>query len=136
MRLIRYGYANPMEELLRNFMDYENADGENNCYVPKSNIAEKDNEYAIEIAAPGLSKKDITIEIEDDVLAVKSEKKEDPDVQYTLKEFGYGNFERTFSLPEDIDQSNINASFEDGILTISLPKKEEVEAPKKEITIS
>ncbi|MCF8230925.1 MAG: Hsp20/alpha crystallin family protein [Bacteroidales bacterium] len=138
MRLIRYGYTNPMEEMLRNFINHENLNednGEKNCYVPKSNIAEKDNQYEIEIAAPGLSKQDIKIGIEDDVLTVSSEKEEDSEVQYTLKEFGYGNFERAFSLPEDVDQENISASFEDGILTISLPKKE-VEAAKKEIAIS
>jgi len=136
MRLIKYDYKNPMDELVKNFLENQAIDNSKECNVPKANILEKEEQYEIEIAAPGLKKKDIQINVENEVLTIKSEERKDEEVEFTMKEFDRGNIERAFYLPEDINQEDISASFENGILTIALPKKEEAKAGKKDIAIS
>ncbi len=103
---------------------------------PAVNIIEADNEFKIEVAVPGLSKNDFNIEIEDDVLTISSvenEKKEEEIPNYTRREFNLSSFQRSFQLPETIDQDQIQASHKEGVLTITLVKKEEVvqNAPKQ-----
>ena len=136
MRLIKYGYQNPMEELIKNFLNQEEVNESQECYVPKSNILEKDDKYEIEIAAPGFRKKDIHLDVEENVLKIRAEKEDDTSREYTLREFGTGNLERDFYLPDDINQQDISATLNNGILTISLPKKEEAKAVRKQIEIS
>ncbi len=136
MRLIKYGYRNPMEELVNNFLNQEKVNESQECYIPKTNILEEDEHYEIEIAAPGLKKKDINLNIDEDVLTVSSSRTEEDKKQYTIREFGAGNLERIFHLPEDVDQHDISAKLENGILTLVLPKKEEAKAIKKQIEIS
>jgi len=106
-----------------------------NGSTPAVNIVEEEKEYRIEVAAPGLSRKDFTIELEDDVLTISSEQKsekKDENRRYMRREFSYNSFKRSFQLPETIDQDKVKASHESGILNILLPKKEEVvqKAPK------
>jgi HSP20 family protein len=112
----------------------------NNSYCnttsPAVNIEEGDKEFRIEVAVPGLSRKDFSIEVEDDVLTISSEdkhKKEDNKRNYTRREFSYHSFKRSFQLPETIDQDQIQAKHEAGVLNITLPKKDEVvqKAPKQ-----
>ena len=103
---------------------------------PAVNIIEADNEFKIEVAVPGLSKNDFNIEIEDDVLTISSvenEKKEEEIPNYTRREFNLSSFQRSFQLPETVDQDQIQASHKEGVLTITLVKKEEVvqNAPKQ-----
>jgi HSP20 family protein len=88
------------------------------------------------VAVPGLSKKDFHIDLEDEVLTISSdreESKEDKQQSYMRREFRYASFKRSFQLPETVDQEKIKASHDAGILTIRLPKKEEVvqKAPKQ-----
>ena len=104
--------------------------------TPAVNIVENEKEYRIEVAVPGLSRKDFNIEIEEDVLTISSEqkeKKEDKKHNYMRREFSYSSFKRSFQLPETIDQEHIRASHDAGILAIQLPKKEEVvqKAPRQ-----
>lgn len=91
-----------------------------------TNIKEKDDAYIVELAVPGLSKKDFSISIENDVLNVSSdaEDKAEDGVTYSRKEFGYSSFKRTFHLPESVDKSSISASYRNGVLIISLNKME------------
>ncbi len=99
--------------------------------VPAVNIIECRDDYRIEVAAPGLTKKDFNISVEDNILTITSEKEYDEekkDEKFMRREFGYSAFRRTFSLPEGVDAEKINASHKDGVLTIILPKKEEVKA--------
>lgn len=103
--------------------------------VPSVNVIEGKDEYKIDIAAPGLNKEDYNIEVNENVLTISSEKKhenEEKDEKYLRREFTYSSFRRSFALPEDVSEDKINASHKDGILTISLPKKEEAKpkAPK------
>lgn len=136
MRLVRYGYRNPMEELLNNFFTNEEISNTSDCNAPKSNIIENNEAYELQVATPGLKKKDIHINIDDDVLTISSANNDEKEVTYTVQEFGYGNFERSFRLPEDVNQNEISASYEDGVLTVSLPKKEEMKKVSKDIAIS
>jgi len=104
--------------------------------TPAVNVLEEDKAYKIEMAVPGLSRKDFHIEVEDDVLTISTEKKEsktDQQDNYLRKEFNYQSFKRSFQLPETVDQNNIKASHDSGVLTLHLSKKEEVlqKAPKQ-----
>lgn len=112
------------------------------CYynTPAVNIVEEKDEFKIEVAAPGLNKKDFHIELDNFVLTVSSLKegnKEESNEKFTTREFNYSSFKRSFNLPKTVKIDKINASHKDGILTISIPKKEEeIEKPVREIAIS
>ncbi|MCG8319615.1 MAG: Hsp20/alpha crystallin family protein [Cytophagales bacterium] len=108
--------------------------------VPAANIREDDNEFTVELAAPGLDKRDFHINIENGNLTISCEKKEESEVKekdYTRKEFNYSSFYRSFMLPGSVDQDKIKANYQDGVLKLGLPKKEEAKKlPKKQISIS
>ena len=95
--------------------------------VPPHNIIETENDFQIEFSVPGSNKKDFEIEVENDNIKI-IKKKEDSDTtnSYSRKEFNYSFFEKSFYLPESIDQSKISSKYDNGILRISLPKKSEV----------
>ena len=95
--------------------------------VPPHNIMETENDFQIEFSVPGSNKKDFEHEIENDNIKI-IKKKEDSDTtnSYSRKEFNYSFFEKSFYLPESIDQSKISSKYDNGILRISLPKKSEV----------
>jgi HSP20 family protein len=111
--------------------------------IPKVNIKENFTTFMVEIAAPGLKKEDFAIEIEKLVLKVSSNftpKREttgtDNDTEFTRKEFNYASFTRSFTLPNRVRVEDIEATYTDGILTISLPKKEVKEEIKRMVEIS
>ena len=108
--------------------------------LPAINISEGDSEFTIEIAAPGLSKKDFSINLEKNCLTISSmreEQSEENNDHYRRKEFNYDSFSRSFTLPESVDNEKIKASHKDGILYVSIPKKEEAkEKPARQIAIS
>lgn len=108
-------------------------------YVPSVNISETDTNFELALAAPGKTRKDFNVELDDHVLTVSSESKHEDESmtdQYTRREFRYDNFQRSFSLPESVDTSGIKAKYDNGILTITLPKHEEaIPEPKKQIEI-
>ena len=95
--------------------------------VPPHNIMETENDFQIEFSVPGSNKKDFEIEVENDNIKI-IKKKQDLDTtnNYSRQEFNYSFFEKSFYLPESIDQSKINSKYDNGILRISLPKKSEV----------
>lgn len=105
--------------------------------VPATNIRETDTKYVIELAAPGMSKKDFNVHVENDIITVSTEhsdEREYNDGEYTRREFFAQDFERSFSLPDNVDQEKIVASYKNGILSIELPKVKE--SVKKQRTIS
>ena len=108
--------------------------------VPSANVRETEKEYLIELAAPGLTKKDFKIEIDNGVLNISAEKEEEKKNKengYTRKEYSYSSFSRSFSIPENSKTEKIDAKYEDGVLKITLPKKEiTLQKPKKEIAVS
>lgn len=100
---------------------------------PAVNVKEKDDSFEIEMTAPGLKKEDFKIQIENGVLNISSETKreeEEKNEKFTRKEFNYSSFSRSFSLPENVSQENLAAKYENGLLKITLAKKQ-VEMPKK-----
>ena len=105
---------------------------------PAINVKESDKEYTVEIAAPGMSKDDFKIRINEEnelvvTLEHKDEKKEEKkDEKYLRREFSYSHFEQTLLLPDDIKKEEISASMEHGVLNITLPKMTEVPATPKE----
>lgn len=95
--------------------------------VPAANVMETDKGFEIELAVPGLSKKDFNITVQNHILSISSEKQEEKESKeegYTRKEFGYSSFTRSFTLPENVSEENIHANYQDGILKIALAKKE------------
>ncbi len=107
--------------------------------MPAVNIKETDSEVAIEMAVPGMKKSDFNIDLDDNLLTVSAEVKtenEDKNENYTRREFGYRSFKRSFNLPETVDAEKISARYNEGILILNLPKKEEVRKPAKTIKIS
>jgi len=108
--------------------------------LPKVNIIETADAFIVEMAVPGLKKSDFQVDIDNQVLSISTETKEEnehKDGNYTRREFGYSSFKRTFSLPESVNDDKIDASYKDGILSILLPKKEEAKRkPARSIKIS
>ena len=107
---------------------------------PALNIKETDDNFEMELAAPGFGKKDFEITIDDGCLNISAEKstsEEEKEDNYTRKEFSYNSFERSLQLPETVKQEEIKASYKDGILSFNLAKKKEAKKlPPKKVEIS
>ena len=108
--------------------------------TPSVNIIEGKEDFLIEVAAPGLEKKDFTVNINHNLLTIevkKELKSEASEARFSRREFSYSSFRRSFTLPDSIVHENIDAKYENGILHISLPKKEEAKVkPLREIAIA
>ena len=101
-----------------------------NTTIPAVNIKETKDSYEVEVAAPGMTKKDFSVQLEGNTLTISSEKtsrkEENDDVKYKSREFSYQSFSRTFTLQKDVvDTEKIQAKYEDGVLHLMIPKKEE-----------
>ncbi|WP_395044792.1 Hsp20/alpha crystallin family protein [Flavobacterium sp.] len=107
--------------------------------LPAVNIKENKNEFNIEFASPGFTKKDFKIDLNENVLTISAEKeieKNEENDNFTRKEFSYNSFSRSFTLPQTVNAEKIDAKYNDGILKLSIPKKEEAKLlPKKEIKV-
>ena len=107
-------------------------------FVPKVDIIENEKAYELHVAAPGLSKEDFNIELNDNLLTVSGERKfsnEKKDKNYHSIETQYGAFSRSFTLPENVDTEKINAKYNSGILELTIPKDEK-KALKSTIKVS
>lgn len=122
-----FGYETPFSAL------------SNRSNVPSVNISETDTNFELALAAPGKTRKDFNVELDDHVLTVSSESKNEVVTnteQYKRREFRYDNFQRSFRLPETVDTAHIKANYDNGILSINMPKrKEAIPEPKKQIEI-
>ena len=99
-----------------------------NSFKPAVNIREDDKNYVLDFAIPGIDKKDLKIDMNEDTLTISSETKnetEENKEDYRRKEFSYTSFSRSFYIPENVNREKIEANYKDGILTVSLPKHEE-----------
>ncbi|MDW7690974.1 Hsp20/alpha crystallin family protein [Flammeovirgaceae bacterium SG7u.111] len=97
--------------------------------VPAVNVKENENAYELEVAAPGLKRDDFEINLDNDVLTISSSSKnetEESNEKYNRKEFSFTSFKRSFTLPKTVSGENISAKYTDGLLKLSIPKKEEV----------
>ncbi|PWL38272.1 molecular chaperone Hsp20 [Flagellimonas aquimarina] len=110
-----------------------------NTDLPAVNIKDNDENFELELAVPGGNKDDFKIEVDNDVLTISTEVKTDSKEtkeNYTRREFSFSSFKRVFTLPETVDGTRIDAAYENGILRLTLPKKEEaLPRPKRLITI-
>jgi HSP20 family protein len=123
-------------------LDYEgNLPGFNTALtIPSVNVIETEKEYKIELAAPGMERKDFKVEIDKNgILSIKAEKEEEKkeeEKNWLRKEFSYTRFERSFNLPENLITDKIDAKYEHGILKLVLPKKEvSITKQNKEIKV-
>ena len=101
--------------------------------TPPVNILEHDDDYVLELAAPGLKKEDFKIRIDKDLMRIDAEKKDEKNEtsqKYSRREFNYVSFSRSFNLPEMVDTDHIRANYHNGVMSITLPKKAEAK-PKE-----
>lgn len=131
MNLIRFNQdpvsllSELMEDIDRNFI-WGSAGSRQ--MMPAVNISENEDGFMLEMAAPGLKKSDFKINLDNNVLTISSEKQEeqeDSKQNYSCKEFNFSSFSRSFTLPKSIDFDKIKADYKDGILRVSLPKRED-----------
>ena len=100
--------------------------------IPAVNIIEHKDEYQVSLAVPGMKKDDFKIDVDGNMLTISSEKedtKEEKEKKFTRKEYNYSSFSRSFTLPEEINKEKIEAKYEDGVLRIALPRKQEAKKP-------
>lgn len=124
-------------------MDWSNTNfAGSNSTLPAVNVLENENEFQIEVAAPGMKKEDFKVNFDNGRLTISSEledeRKNNKEGKYTRREYRYRSFQRSFTIPDNIvDSGKIQAHYDQGILTITLPKREEVKPkPAREIKIS
>ncbi len=145
MNLVKF--SNQFPDVFERFFDNELFDWKNknfsdtNTTLPSVNIKENADEFKVEVAAPGFNKEDFNIEVDGDVLVISSQKKSENEIneeeRITKKEFSYQSFTRSFTLPTLIKHDKIEAKYEDGILNIIIPKKDEAKPiPPKKIEIN
>ncbi len=106
--------------------------------VPAVNVAETSDAYHIELAAPGLEKGDLKINVDGDVLTISAEKKAestDESKKYSKREYSYTSFTRSFTLPDSIDHGKIDANYQDGVLKVDITKKEEAKVASRLIEV-
>ena len=130
-----------IDELFKDeFDNVKNTDFNKGNTSPKVNIKETTDAFILEMAVPGFNKSDFVIDLENETLSISTEiKTEESETKddYTRKEFGYASFKRSFILPDTVDGDKIEAAYTDGILGITIPKREEAKPkPARSIEIS
>ena len=110
--------------------------------LPAVNVRENDDNYTVEVAAPGMKREDFNVQVHQNVLTISSEKREERNQngengRYSRREFSYQSFSRSFSLPDTVDAEHIEGRYEDGVLHLVIPKKEEAKPkPVRRIEIA
>ena len=142
MTLLKFNQPAPkfingwMENILNDFTSPLEKDLTTASFRPSVNIKETPDAYHLELSAPGRTKEDIKINIDKNLLTISYEKEDEPnDEKYTLREFSLTPFKRSFTLDNKIDTDNIKAKYENGLLSVELPKKEETKVIAKKITV-
>ena len=145
MSMIRRNQLFPMhlfdDFFTRDLWNYgNNSSSSTNTTIPAVNIRENNDNYVVEMAAPGMTKNDFKVELDGNLLTIRSEKsteQEQENERYTRREFSYQSFERSFQLSKEVvDADKIEARYENGVLHLVIPKKEEAkQKPPKMIEI-
>lgn len=107
-------------------------------FAPAVDIAEQENEYVVKVELPGVAKEDVKISVESNTLTIKGEKKqekEEKNKNFHRVERSYGSFQRSFTLPSTVKNDKIDALFNNGILTITMPKSEEAKPKQIEVKV-
>ncbi len=145
--LIPWRPLREMEEMERRFEDifgrslipemWRRLQTEGRAWTPAIEVFEKEDKYVVKAELPGTKQEDLDISVTGDTLTIRGEKKAETEVKdenYICRESSYGSFHRSIGLPSNIDSQKIEASFEDGVLEISLPKAVEVKAKKVSVS--
>lgn len=148
MTLVKFKNTNPLTEfsnLNRSFSSFfpdaleRLLNDETVNWMPSVNIKERTDDFKIDLAVPGMDKKDFQIELENNVLMVSGQRKEEvkeENEKITRQEFHYGVFKRSFTLPDSANTDQINASYTDGVLSLTIAKREEAKPKaKKQISV-
>ena len=142
MSLVRFSnnYPNLFNNLFENdWFDFANRNySKTNTTLPSVNVKESTEDFEVEVAAPGFGKNDFKIEVNRNLLTISSDKQTEKETkegqQFTRREFSYQSFCRSFTLPNVADPEKIEARYENGILKVVIPKKEEAK-PKPARTV-
>lgn len=140
MSLVKFSHS-PMSSFLDDFFtaEWPSARSFISTSQPAVNVKEQEKEFVITLAVPGRNKNDFKIDVEKDILSISATSEEEvtsPEDRYTRREFSASSFKRSFTLPESVTTSKIKAKYQEGILTILLPKrKEALPQPAKRIAI-
>ena len=139
---------NPMPNLFEDFFNRDFFDwglsnqSQTNTSIPAVNIKETNDHFEVEVAAPGMKKDDFKVEVDNNVLTISSERKEENEEKqegkFNRREFSYQSFQRSFHLAKEVvDSDNIEAKYQDGVLSLRIPKREEVKPkPSRLIAIN
>ncbi|WP_027000120.1 Hsp20/alpha crystallin family protein [Eisenibacter elegans] len=141
MSLVRWNthWPNTVAHLLDNFLEQDLP--LSRSHAPAVNIKEEADHFQLEVAAPGLQKEDFNIDLNKQVLTISAERKEEQTQEeqgkYTRREFSYQAFRRAFNLPDTVDEEAISAKYENGVLYVHLPKRDEAKVKAlRQISIS
>lgn len=145
MGLIKYRGYDPLREfdVINDFFDTLNVYSAGNKtggmrFVPRTDIKETDKEYVIHMETPGLKKEKVKINVVENILSIEAENEEEKSEeaeQYISKEIRRSSFKRSFTLPENVKDEQINAKMDNGILEVTIPKAEEKKPKELEIKI-
>lgn len=142
MALIKFnpGFENSFPGVLDSFFNDSFGGLPQQRYTaPAVNIQEDEEGFIVELAVPGLKKEDFKVEMDNKLLKISGEKKDEKEEKrekYSRKEFSYQSFQRSFTLPDTVDEAKIRANYQEGVLTLQIPKKEEAKAkPARTIEI-
>jgi HSP20 family protein len=130
--------GNLVDELFHQFPATWGKDIQSNFAYPPANIHETTDAYHVALSAPGRNKEDFSIQVDNNLLTISFEKKpetEQANFKTIRKEFNFRSFKRSFSLDEKIETTGIQAKYENGVLLVLLPKKEEVKVTPQKITV-
>ena len=140
MRIVKYNNNKVFPSLMNEFFNDDLRMNliNSNYSVPSVNSIESDDSFEIDLAVPGMKKDDFTIQLNDKVLVISSEKTNSDDSNnMRLNEFNYSSFQRSFIVPETVELDKIKANYKNGILKIKLPKKKDsITKPDRVIDIS
>lgn len=135
-----FGSISPFERevdrLFDSFFGDRWLDAPRAVWVPPMEVTETDDEFRVRMELPGVEEKDVDVTYQDGLLSIRGEKKEHSETKDKMcycSEIAYGSFERTVSVPSNVDGEKISARYKNGILTVSLPKREEAKPKKVEI---
>ncbi len=135
-----FGLKKEFDRLFNSFFGDEDFDlaPATNTWMPSVDISDDKDNYYLTAELPGVDKNNIKITVKDNTLTIsgeRKEEKEEKDKNFYRREISYGNFIRSFELPDSIDQNKIKANYKDGILKLTIPKKEEAKPKEIEIKV-
>ena len=129
-------FQDRIDRLMNELMELRGGEGEGMSLMPSSELIEEDKQYLLKVDLPGIKKEDVKVEVEGERLTIRAERKsekEEKSKKRYFSEISYGSCMRSFVLPQSIDEKKVDAKFDNGVLTVTIPKGEE--SKSKQISI-